>query len=258
MVIRLNSQNLIFMLTTENNLPTPKIFPILNLYVHLLDDYKHWLLVRLDRGIGTHVVTLNAEMTIMAEENADLGKAVKAADLVVPDGSGIILYMRLRGVKHQRCPGIELAESLIATAGQTETINSLCFFGGTPETAVQAVRAWQQQYPNLNILSQDGYISQEEEIEWKKTLSQKQPQIIFVGIGVPRQELWIEENRHLCPNSIWVGVGGSFDIWAGNKDRAPMWLRNNNLEWSYRLYQEPWRWRRMLSLPKFLWRSLLA
>ena len=246
------------MLTTENNLPTPKIFPILSLYVHLLNDYRDWLLARLDGGIGTHVVTLNAEMTIMAEENAALGEAIKAADLVIPDGSGIILYMRLRGVKHQRCPGIELAESLIAKAGQAEKINSLCFFGGTSETAIQAVRAWQQKYPNLNILSQDGYISGEEETEWKKTLVQKQPQIIFVGIGVPRQELWIKDNRHLCPNSIWVGVGGSFDIWAGNKDRAPTWLRNNNLEWSYRLYQEPWRWRRMLSLPKFLWRSLLA
>ena len=246
------------MLTTENNLPTPKTFPILSLYVHLLKDYRDWLLARLDRGIGTHVVTLNAEMTIMAEENAALGEAIKAADLVIPDGSGIILYMRLRGVKHQRCPGIELAESLITKAGQTETINSLCFFGGTAETVIQAVRAWQQKYPNLNILSQNGYISRTEEAEWKKALLHQQPQIIFVGIGVPRQELWIKENRHLCPNSIWVGVGGSFDIWAGNKDRAPMWLRNNNLEWSYRLYQEPWRWRRMLSLPKFLWRSLLA
>ena len=246
------------MLTTENNLPTPKTFPILSLYVHLLNDYKDWLLARLDRGIGTHVVTLNAEMTIMAEENAALSEAIKAAELIIPDGSGIILYMRLRGVKHQRCPGIELAESLIAKAGQTKTINSLCFFGGTSETSIQAVRAWQQKYPNLNILSKDGYISEEEETEWKRTLLHKQPQIIFVGIGVPRQELWIKENRHLCPNSIWVGVGGSFDIWAGNKDRAPAWLRNNNLEWSYRLYQEPWRWRRMLSLPKFLWRSLLA
>lgn len=246
------------MSTTKSNLPTPEIFPVLSLHVHLLNNYRDWLLARLERGIGTHVVTLNAEMTIMAEENAALGKAITAADLIIPDGSGIIIYMLLRGVKHQRCPGIELAESLIVKAGQTTKINSLCFFGGTPETADKAVRAWQQKYPNLNILSQDGYISGAEEAEWKKTLSQKQPQIIFVGIGVPKQELWIEENRHLCPNSIWVGVGGSFDIWAGNKERAPMWLRNNNLEWSYRLYQEPWRWRRMLSLPKFLWRSLLA
>ena len=166
--------------------------------------------------------------------------------------------MRLRGVKHQRCPGIELAESLVTKIGQARDNYSLCFFGGTPETASKAVKAWQKKFPSLSILSQDGYISEEEEAKWKQTLKEKQPQVIFVGIGVPKQELWIRENRYLCPNSIWVGVGGSFDIWAGNKSRAPMWLRNNNLEWSYRLYQEPWRWRRMLSLPKFFLRSLLA
>ena len=244
------------MLTTENHLPTPQTFPILSLYVHLLDDYSNWLLARLDRGVGSHVVTLNAEMTMMAEKNPALYRAIESADLVIPDGSGIIIYMRLRGVKHQRCPGIELAESLITTIGETKKSNSLCFFGGTPETAAKALKTWQYKFPDLEILSRDGYISEKEEIEWKNTLREKQPHVIFVGIGVPRQELWIEENRHLCPNSIWIGVGGSFDIWAGNKSRAPKWLRNNSLEWSYRLYQEPWRWRRMLSLPKFFWRSL--
>ena len=245
------------MLTRESNLPAPKTFPILNLYVHLLDDYQNWLLTRLERGIGSHVVTLNAEMTMMAEENPALDRAIKTAELIIPDGAGIVIYMRLRGVRHQRCPGIELAASLIEAVGQFNPANSLCFFGGTPETAAKAAKTWQQKFPKLNILTQHGYLTGDEEGEWKQTLQEKQPKIIFVAIGVPRQELWIKENRHLCPNSIWVGVGGSLDIWAGNKSRAPKWLRNNNLEWSYRLYQEPWRWRRMLSLPKFLWRSLL-
>lgn len=246
------------MLSKDNNLSSLKTFPILSLYVHLLDDYKNWLLDRLNQGLGTHVVTLNAEMTMMAEENTALSQAIKAADLVIPDGAGIIIYMGLRGLKHQRCPGIELAASLIEQIGQSAAPESICFFGGTPETASKATQAWQDKFPNLPILTQHGYISGDAEIEWKQTLEAKQPQIIFVGIGVPRQELWIHENRTLCPNSIWIGVGGSFDIWAGSKSRAPEWLRNNNLEWSYRLYQEPWRWRRMLSLPKFLWRSLLT
>jgi N-acetylglucosaminyldiphosphoundecaprenol N-acetyl-beta-D-mannosaminyltransferase len=72
-----------------------------------------------------------------------------------------------------------------------------------------------------------------------------------VGLGVPRQELWIAQHRYLCPQAIWIGVGGSFDIWSGTKNRAPAWLGKNNLEWLYRLYQEPWRWRRMLALPEF-------
>ena len=246
------------MLAANRNLPSPRNFPILSLYVHLLDNYRDWLLDRLHQGVGTHVVTLNAEMTMMAEKNLALSQAIKAADLVIPDGAGIIIYMRLRGCKHRRCPGIELAASLIEKIGQSSSSDSLCFFGGTPETAAQAAQTWQNQFPNLSILTQHGYITGDAKAAWKQTLQAKQPKIILVGIGVPRQEFWIRENRALCPNSIWIGVGGSFDIWAGNKSRAPGWLRNNNLEWSYRLYQEPWRWRRMLSLPQFFWRSLIS
>jgi len=234
------------------------MFPVLSLQIHLLDDYLAWLVTRLEQSQGTHVVTLNAEMSMMAQENPALHQTIGSADLIIPDGAGVILYMRLRGRQHQRCPGIELAASLIEYLGKSASNNSLCFFGGSPGTAAQAAQNWQEQYPNLSILTQDGYVSGTAEEEWKQTLQTKQPAVILVGIGVPRQELWIAENRHLCPNSIWIGVGGSIDIWAGTKERAPEWLRNNNLEWSYRLYKEPWRWRRMLSLPKFFWRSLWA
>lgn len=243
---------------TDTSLSSPSTFPVLGLRVHLLDNYTSWLIERLERGQGTHVVTLNAEMSMMAQENEALSRAIAAADLIIPDGAGIVVYLRLRGRQQQRCPGIELAASLIEQIGSSGSAHSLCFFGGTPETAQQAALAWQQKFPKLSILTQDGYVSGAAEAQWKQTLQEKQPQVILVGIGVPRQELWIRENRDLCPNSIWIGVGGSLDIWAGNKERAPEWLRNNNLEWSYRLYQEPWRWRRMLSLPKFLWRSLWA
>lgn len=246
-------------MTSSDSLPSnPPTFPILDLHIHLLDNYTDWLQARLAQKIGTHVVTLNAEMSMMAQEKQALRNAIAQAELVIPDGAGVIVYMGLRGRKHQRCPGIELAASLIEHIGQEQKPHSLCFFGGNPGTAQQAALAWQQKFPNLSILTQDGYVKGDAEQAWKKTLEEKQPDVIFVGIGVPRQELWIKENRDLCPNSIWIGVGGSLDIWAGTKVRAPKWLRNNNLEWSYRLYQEPWRWRRMLSLPKFLWRSLLA
>ena len=244
------------MIQLDNKLPVPKTFNVFNLFVHLLDDYSDWLITRLDRGIGTHVVTLNAEMTMMAEQNTALAKAIQAADLIIPDGAGVIMYMRWRGVKHQRCPGIELAATMLEKVGHSPFANSVCFFGGSPHVADTAAKVWQNKIPTLSIMTQHGYISGEAEAEWKRKLQAEQPKLIFVGIGVPRQELWIRENRSLCPNSVWIGVGGSLDIWAGTKKRAPRWLRNNNLEWSYRLYQEPWRWKRMLSLPKFFWRSL--
>ena len=245
------------MLQLDSTIPDPKIFPVLNLPVHLLEDYAHWLHNRLEQKLGTHVVTLNAEMAILAKQNADLASIICQAELVVPDGAGVILYMRLRGLKHQRCPGIELAEALLESLGQASESYSICFYGGTPGTAVEAANLWQNKIPSLSILAQHGYLSETNQQAWQNQLKQEQPQLIFVGLGVPRQELWIQQHRHLCPNSIWIGVGGSLDIWAGKKTRAPSFLRNNNLEWFYRLYQEPWRWKRMLALPKFMWLSLL-
>jgi N-acetylglucosaminyldiphosphoundecaprenol N-acetyl-beta-D-mannosaminyltransferase len=118
---------------------------------------------------------------------------------------------------------------------------------------------WQQELLGLNLVGvQDGYHPPEAEPEILARLAELQPQIIFVGLGVPRQEYWISQHRQVCPNAIWVGVGGSFDVWGGVKNRAPQWLCENNLEWVYRLYQEPWRWRRMLALPKFAWKALLS
>ncbi len=244
------------MLQLNNKLPEPEIFYLFNLPVHLLDNYIDWLEARLRQRIGTHVVTINAEMAMLAEKDSNLASIIRQANLVVPDGAGVILYMRLRGIKQQRCPGIELAESLLKRLGNSTDNNSICFYGGTPGTAAIVAQKWQQKFPRLSLMEQHGYLSGEQEQQWLKILQQAQPALIFVGLGVPRQELWIQKYRHLCPNSVWIGVGGSFDIWAGNKTRAPLWFRNNNLEWLYRLYQEPWRWKRMLVLPKFFLLSL--
>lgn len=240
----------------EEKFSSPPRYPVINVSVHLLDNYIEWLINRLERQLATHVVTLNAEMAMLAEQEPALAKIIENAELVIPDGSGIVIYLRLRGHKQQRCPGIELAQSLLTSLADRDQPYSIAFYGGKPGTAAKAAQQWQQQIPNLEIISQHGYLSPEEQTQWQRTLEEKQPQIILVGLGVPRQEFWIQQNRYLCPNSIWIGVGGSFDIWSGNKSRAPAWLSDNHLEWSYRLYQEPWRWKRMLALPKFFWRSL--
>lgn len=231
----------------------PKAFSVLGLPVHVMNNYPDWLLECLQQGRGTHVVTLNAEMTMQAERNESLAKVIQNAELVIPDGAGVVLYLRwLLWQKVQRFPGIELAEKLLRELGTQKTGAEVFFYGGAPGVAATAAELWQQQAPLLRIVgTHSGYHSPEEEEKLRQTLAELQPQVIFVGLGVPRQELWIAENRHLCPQAIWIGVGGSFDIWSGTKTRAPAWLGNNNLEWLYRLYQEPWRWRRMLALPEF-------
>ena len=231
-------------------------FSVLGLPVHILDDYAGWLIERLHQGLGSHVVTLNAEMAMQAEQNPALGDVIRSAELVIPDGSGVVLYLRMRGKSAQRFPGIELAESLLQLAGKLPTSEPIFFFGGSPGVTAAAAETWQQKVNGLSIFAQHGYLSADEEKDFRDRLTKMQPKLIFVGLGVPRQEFWIAENRHLCPQSIWVGVGGSFDIWAGTKDRAPAWFCDNHLEWLYRLYQEPWRWRRMLALPQFALKAL--
>lgn len=226
-------------------------------------NYADWLLLRHRQGIGSQVITLNAEMAMQADRNPDLKRVIQQTDLVIPDGAGVVLYFRLKGHRIQRCPGIELAESVLQALSPEE---SVFFYGAAPGVAEAAAHHWQQQWsktgpqgpsPQLQIAGiQHGFVTPEEQPAFQARLQAAQPTVILLALGVPRQEFWMREHQHLCPHAIWIGVGGSFDIWAGNKTRAPEWFCNNHLEWLYRLYQEPWRWRRMLALPKFALRAL--
>jgi N-acetylglucosaminyldiphosphoundecaprenol N-acetyl-beta-D-mannosaminyltransferase len=221
-----------------------------------MDNYTNWLIKRVEQKLGTHVVTLNAEMVMMSQGDGELAKIIQKAELVIPDGAGVIFYLWRRGKKQKRCPGIELASSLLENLGKQGENSLICFYGGSPGVAEKAKQYWQHKVPEINIIANHGFLSETEQQQWYQTIQEKQPKLILVALGVPRQELWIIKHRYLCPNSVWIGVGGSLDIWGGEKNRAPKWLRNNNLEWLYRLYKEPWRWRRMLALPKFFWRAL--
>lgn len=236
--------------------PTLETRHVLGLPLHLTDDYVQWVLRQVGDRRAMHIITLNAEMAIQAERNAALAQTIRKAELVVPDGAGVVFYLRLRGRRIRRCPGIELAEGVLR--GCSAQGASVFFIGGKPGVSEAAAEEWQRQCPALAIAgTHHGYLSPEDEAELCETLAATQPAVILVGLGVPRQEFWIANHRHLCPHSVWIGVGGSFDIWAGVKERAPEWFCKHHLEWLYRLYQEPWRWKRMLALPKFAWKALV-
>ncbi|MFN3927443.1 MAG: WecB/TagA/CpsF family glycosyltransferase [Pseudanabaenaceae cyanobacterium] len=231
---------------------------VLGISIHLSDDYLACLQQRIAEGQGTQVVTLNAEMVMQARKNPHLAQAIAQAECVVPDGAGVVLHLKLHGYKIKRQPGIELAEELIKWAEPAQ--KSVFLIGGKQGIAHTVAQKWHSQHPRLKILgAHHGYFLSDPHLHAQITeqLQQLQPHIILVGLGVPRQELWISAHRHLCPHSLWMGVGGSFDVWSGQKQRAPKLLRNLNLEWLYRLYQEPWRWRRMLALPHFALLTLL-
>jgi N-acetylglucosaminyldiphosphoundecaprenol N-acetyl-beta-D-mannosaminyltransferase len=231
-------------------------FSVLGLPVHLTSNYLGWLVNRVRQRQGCHVVTLNAEMTMQAEQSDRLAHIIQHADLVIPDGSGIVMYLKLYGKTVDRLPGIELAEGLLSELGKTPDRSTVLFYGGKPGVTDQAAEYWHLRSPSLVIHTQHGYLTNEEQPTFEQHLKSLQPDVILVGLGVPRQEYWIADRRHLCPTATWIGVGGSFDIWSGTKIRAPEFFRNNHLEWLYRLYQEPWRWRRMLALPHFALKAI--
>lgn len=233
-----------------------KTFSVFDLPIHLSDDYEGWLCDRIYHNIGTHVVTMNSEMAMMAQKNNDLKKYIQNADLVVPDGSGVVLYLRQRGQKQKRVAGIELAESLVKRLGQKGKENPICFYGAAVGVTDEALKKFQNSLPDIYIINNHGFLQGAELSAWCEKIKQVQPKLILVGLGVPRQEEWIVKHRHLAPNAVWIGVGGSFDIWGGVKERAPKFFCDNNLEWLYRLYQEPWRWKRMMVLPRFFIKSL--
>ncbi len=227
-------------------------FAVLGMPVHIHENYRDWLVQKLQANQGAHVVTLNAEMTMQARKNSDLAKVIQRAELVVPDGAGIVLYLRSQGEKINRCPGIELSEQVVEIAARKQW--RIFLLGGAPNVVDNVVDIWQQKWADIAIAgTHHGYFDDVLEKQVCEQLQSSQPDLILVGLGVPRQELWIHKYRHLRPDAVWIGVGGSFDIWAGTKTRAPEWFSKNNLEWLYRLYQEPWRWKRMLSLPHFVW-----
>ncbi|MCA1904562.1 MAG: WecB/TagA/CpsF family glycosyltransferase [Cyanobacteria bacterium KgW148] len=227
------------------------VISVLGIPVHLAENY----LEQVKHMAGGHIVTLNTEMVMLARKNQDLASIITKADLVVPDGAGVVLYGGYRGHKIHRCPGIELAAEMLNLA-QQESL-PVFFVGASPEVLTRMVDHWQKQLPNLPIAgAENGYFDEITEQQILTKISASKPRFIFVALGVPKQELWIAQHRSVCPDAIWMGVGGSFDVWAGVKQRAPQWMGKIHLEWLFRLMQEPWRWRRMLVLPQFVWQVL--
>ncbi|MFM7464559.1 MAG: WecB/TagA/CpsF family glycosyltransferase, partial [Cyanobium sp.] len=149
-----------------------------------------------------------------------------------------------------RAPGIELARHLLhhaATLGWR-----VALVGASPPVLEQLCHRLKAEIPNLQlVLAIHGYNDPSAWPELEKRLLSIHPDLVLVALGVPRQELWIQSMPHPLPG-LWMGVGGSFDVWAGTKKRAPLWMGKVHLEWLYRLIQEPSRWRRMLALPAFM------
>jgi N-acetylglucosaminyldiphosphoundecaprenol N-acetyl-beta-D-mannosaminyltransferase len=228
--------------------PAPVRARVLGVPVDVCDVFATAL--ALHRDGGGQIVTLNAEMTMAARADRALGAVIEAAQLVIPDGAGVVWALGRQGYMVRRTPGIETARRLLDHA--TAHGWRVALVGASPEVMERLQGRLTGQLPGLKLVfTAHGYQSSDAWPDLERDLINAQPDLVLAALGVPRQELWIQRLRPGHPG-LWMGVGGSFDVWAGVKKRAPDWMSTLQIEWLYRLLKEPTRWRRMLALPAFM------
>jgi N-acetylglucosaminyldiphosphoundecaprenol N-acetyl-beta-D-mannosaminyltransferase len=198
------------------------------------------------------VVTLGVEMVMFAQRDARFRATVAGAGLVVCDTIGILLASRLRGGPlRERVTGVDLVESLAQRSAQDGDVR-LFLFGSAPGVAERAAAALGARYPGARIAGvRSGYFQADERDAIVAAISASGANVLLAGLGSPKQEFWLEENLRATTCAVGIGVGGSFDVLAGTKRRAPRVMQRLGLEWLYRLLQEPSRWKRQLALPRF-------
>ena len=203
---------------------------------------------------GGRVVTLNAEMTMAARSHPPLGRAIASAELVIPDGAGVVWSLSRQGVRVLKTAGIELAWTLLGYAASHGW--RVALVGASPDVMGHLRRILPEAFPGLKlVMAVDGYQPEQAWPEIEAALADEAPDLVLIALGVPRQEIWSHQHQS-GKAGLWMGVGGSFDVWAGLKKRAPRWMCSLQVEWLYRLVQEPSRWQRMLVLPAFVWAVL--
>jgi N-acetylglucosaminyldiphosphoundecaprenol N-acetyl-beta-D-mannosaminyltransferase len=196
------------------------------------------------------IVTANPEILLCAKRDPSYADTLRKAGLRIADGAGLRILGLLRGKRIIRTAGADLAEALVAWAH--ETGQSAGFIGGVPGTAARACAKMAQKYPGLKCFAEQGGIvslegkGDDANEEARHRLTLQAPDILLAAFGHPKQERWIERYVSDFPSlKAVMGVGGTFDYWAGTVRRAPKWMREIGLEWLYRLIKEPKRWRRI-------------
>lgn len=200
---------------------------------------------------GCHyVVTPNPEIVEVCRENPAAMQAVNGADLVLPDGIGVVKGAAMLGTPlKEKTPGIEFAAGLMGK--MAECGRSLYLLGAKPGVAEEAAAKIVEQHPKIVICgTHDGYFKESDPVA--REVAAAQPDLLFVCLGAPKQEKWIARFGLLTGAKMAIGLGGALDVFAGNVERAPEKWQKMGMEWAYRLSREPKRFGRMAKLPLVL------
>ncbi len=199
------------------------------------------------------IITANPEMVMAAKNDSEFNTIMNDADLVLPDGIGIVIASRLlkKGI-NERVPGCDTVQALFEKTSAT-----VYLLGGKPGVCELAKENIESKYKNIKVIGlNDGYFDNEKEILITEEIKRLKPDILLVGLGFPKQEKWIYKNKDL-PVKISIGVGGTLDVLAGVVKRAPICFQKLGLEWFYRLIKQPSRIGRMSILPIFMLNVIL-
>lgn len=238
----------------------PKTILILGIPVHAVTMDETLALIEgyMDAPRVHQIATVNPEFVMTAQSDAAFRHTLLTADLCLPDGIGLLYAARRLGqTLPERVPGSELVYRLAERAAEKGW--SLFLLGAGPGVAEEAAQLLRQRYPSLRIAgTYAGTPAVEENDDIVRRINDSGATLLFVAYGAPKQDKWVECNRtNLTTVRVAMGVGGSLDFITGRAVRAPQWAQDAGLEWLYRLYKEPWRWRRMLALPRFAWRVMI-
>lgn len=202
------------------------------------------------------ILAVNPEKVIRAQQDRNLLDLLRSADLLIPDGIGVVIAARILGLgRPERVPGSELMPKLCERAASKGY--TVFLFGASEEVNRQAVTILQDRYPGIRIVgSHHGYVTDKEMPIVIADINDCQPDLLFVALGSPHQELWMARYVPLLKVKVCQGVGGTFDVIAGRVKRAPLMFRAIHLEWFYRLLSQPSRIVRQTALPLFAYHVL--
>lgn len=206
----------------------------------------------IDAKKSSIVATANAEMLMMATHDEDLKKILNSADLVVPDGAGTVWAAHHLGFEMpERVAGFDLVQELMKIAPSKG--RKFFLFGSAPGVADKAKLKAEELYPEIKIVgTRNGYFSAEDEPEIISQIKNSRADVLLAALGVPKQEKWLAAHKDELKIPVSIGVGGTFDVMAGNVKRAPLWMQKAKLEWLFRAMLQPSRAGRLTALPKFV------
>jgi N-acetylglucosaminyldiphosphoundecaprenol N-acetyl-beta-D-mannosaminyltransferase len=216
-----------------------------------------WVGHAIEVGRPRVVISVNPERIMHARRDPQYGAVLEGADLALADGAGVLWAARRLGHPlPARVAGVDFVRAL-AARGALEGW-PFFFLGGAPGVAEAAGRALREAYPGFILAgTHAGSPDPSSDATTAAAVRSSGAQVLLLAYGAAAEEAWLARNLGRSGASVGMGVGGAFDFISGRTRRAPRWMRERGLEWLHRLSREPWRWRRMLALPRFVIRVML-